>query len=195
MLIIFKIIMKYATIALAVLASTVAAETEIKANIGNNTIEGSTKKNGNVTEGNWKVHGENGKHNYSQEVNYIVNKNGEDKHDKQYIKRTTKKFDNYFLYAIESKNLEIGSEQGQCKIDADCGDSGYVTKCCSQAILKDAKTGKQHENFRCMTRSVVNANMDLKINNMTVTMRCSNAVQMGVTFAASAATLAALTLY
>ena len=106
-----------------------------------------------------------------------------------------RKFDEYFLYAIEAKNLNIGSEQGQCKLDTDCGDTGYTQKCCVSAILTDKENGVQHENFRCMNKGIVSANMDMKINNMTVSMRCTNAVYMGATFAASAATLAAMTLY
>jgi len=112
------------------------------------------------------------------------------------IKRTIKKFDEYFLYAIEAKGLEVGDPKAQCKLDTECGDEGHTQKCCVSALLVDKKTGKQHENFRCMNKGIVSANMDLTIDDMKVSMRCqeSSAMKMGAAIA-SAATLAAMTLY
>ena len=186
--------MKTATIALAILATATAKNSTMNLTINDNySMAGHSTKKNNVSEGNWKIHADDGHHSYSQDVNYMMNK--EDPKNKKYVKRTVKKFDEYFLYAIQSKNLEIGSEQGQCKLDTDCGDTGYTTKCCVSAILKDHESGTQHENFRCMNKGIVKSNMDLQINNMTVSMRCTDAMYMGASFAASAATLAAMTLY
>ena len=60
--------------------------------------------------------------------------------------------------------------------------------------MRDKETGVQHQNYRCMTKTVVNANFDLTIDDMDVSMRCaSGAIAMGVS-ALSAAALA-MTLY
>lgn len=62
--------------------------------------------------------------------------------------------------------------------------------------MTDKESKKQHQTFRCMNKAVANANMDMTMNNMKVSMRCqSGAAYVAATFAASAATLAAYTLY
>ena len=114
------------------------------------------------------------------------------------IKETIKKFDDFFYYAMDAKNLKLGSPEKQCELDSQCGAEGEDTKCCVSAVFRNKENEKQHEMFRCMNKAVVFANMDMKMNDHSISMRCqksTGAAYMAATFAASAATLAAYTLY
>ena len=115
------------------------------------------------------------------------------KKDGKYYKEQMKKFDKYFYYAIDAKNMVVGDEKAQCKLASDCGDKG-TTKCCVNALMKGKKDGTQHQTYRCMTKSLVDLNIDYTVDDMTVSMRCTNAYAMGASLAISAAAIAA-TLY
>lgn len=125
---------------------------------------------------------------------YVWEGKKDDKKNAKYYKEEMKKFDKYFYYAIDAKNMEVGSDKAQCKLDTDCGKENEKNKCCVNALMK-TKDGKQHQTYRCMTKSLVDLNIDYTVDDMTVSMRCSNAYTMGAAVAVSAATLAAMTLY
>ena len=160
------------------------------------SVEGATTTKDNVTQGAWEFKGEKDGKPASESVSYIVTGDKDDKENRQMIKETIKKFDQYFYYALETRNLELGTETQQCALDSQCGNEGETTKCCVNALLKNATDNKQHQVYRCMNKAVAAANLDMSINDMTVSMRCqSGAAYIGAAFAASAATLAAYTLY
>ena len=180
------------------LVAAAAADTSVNAEFGTTKINGATTTQGNVTQGNWEISGEKDGKKGSESVSYIVTGDKDDKKNRQMIKETIKKFDQFFYYAMDAKNLKLGSEEKQCQLDSQCGDEGEDTKCCMSAVFRDKENEKQHEMFRCMNRAVVFANMDMKMNDHTISMRCqkaTGAAYIAATFAASAATLAAYTLY
>merc|ERR1719465_17476 len=150
------------------LVAAAAADTSVNAEFGTTKINGATTTQGNVTQGNWEISVEKDGKKGSESVSYIVTGDKDDKKNRQMIKETIKKFDQFFYYAMDAKNLKLGSDEKQCEM------------------------------FRCMNRAVVFANMDMKMNDHTISMRCqkaTGAAYIAATFAASAATLAAYTLY
>lgn len=188
--------MNKVAISMALIAAA-AADTSVNAEIGTTKIEGATTTQGNVTQGNWKISGEKDGKQGSEQVSYIVTGDKDDKKNRVMIKETIKKFDQFFYYAMDGKNLELGSEEKQCQLDSQCGEEGETTKCCVSAVFRNKENEKQHELYRCMNKAVAHANMDITMNDHTISMRCqkSGAAYIAATFAASAATLAAYTLY
>ena len=187
--------MNKVAISMALMAA-VAADTTVNMEVGTTKVQGATTTQGNVTQGDWKTTWEKDGKQGSEQVSYIVSGDKDDKKNRQMVKETIKKFDQFFYYALQTKNLEMGTEKHQCTLDSNCGDEGESTKCCVNAIMKNTTTNKQHQVYRCMNKAVANANMDMTINDMSVSMRCqSSAAYLTATFAASAATLAAYTLY
>jgi len=187
-------------VVISMLIAAVAADTTLNAEFGSTKIDGATVTSGNTTQGNWEISGEKDGKPMSEKVNYVVSGDKNDKKNLNMIKETIKKFDQFFYYAMDSKNLKLGSEEKQCQLDEQCGneaDSVDNTKCCVSAVFRNKETKKQSEVYRCMNKGVVSANMDLSMNDHSVSMRCqkSGAAYMAATFAASAATLAAYTLY
>jgi hypothetical protein len=179
------------------LVAAAAADTTVNAEFGTTKIEGATTTQGNVTQGDWKISGEHDGKQGSEQVSYIVSGDKDDKDNRMMIKETIKKFDQFFFYAMDAKNLKLGSEEKQCQLDSQCGDEGESTKCCVSAVFRNKDDQKQHELYRCMNKAVAKANMDLTMNDHSISMRCqeSGAAYIAATFAASAATLAAYTLY
>ena len=186
---------KYAI--LMALVGATAADSTIDYEIGDYSLQGSTQTKDNVTVGSYTFEGEKDGKPMSEQVNYLVTGDKEDKESRTVVKELIKKFDQYFYYAMETKNLEIGQVEHQCTIDSQCGKEGDVkTKCCVNAIMQDKESNTEDQIYRCMSKTVADANMDMKINDMTVSMRCaSSAAYMSAAFAASAASLAAMTLY
>ena len=186
---------KYA-ICMALVASA-AADSTIDYQAGNYSLQGSTQTQDNTTVGSYTFTGEKDGKPMTEQVNYVVSGDKDNKEERTVVKELIRKFDQYFYYAMETKNLEIGSEQHQCQLDSQCGtEGGIMTKCCVNAIMKNTTSNTQDQIYRCMTKTVADASMDLKINDMQVSMRCaSGAAYISAAFAASAATLAAMTLY
>ena len=196
-----------AAVAFAVVALVNANEepkaTKIEGNLGNTDFKGATVRDGDIVTGDWSYETKNdeGEVVRSERKRYYVegdldSKDKESRKNWKMYEETQKKFDKYFYYTLETKNLEIGSEQGQCQVDSDCGGSGEAQKCCVNAIMRDKETGVQHQNYRCMTKSVVNANFDLTIDDMDVSMRCSQATgAISMDVSALSAVALAMTLY
>ena len=93
------------------LVASASADTAVDTKIGDYSIQGATSTQGNVTTGDWTVEGQKDGEPVSTEVKYIVAGDKEDMKNAQVIKETIKKFDQYFFYAMETRNLEIGSER------------------------------------------------------------------------------------
>merc|ERR1719313_1599809 len=156
---------------------------------------GSTSTEGDRTEGNWVSTWNNGTHDAYNSVNYVVTGDRSEDADRSewtLYKETVKKFDQYFWYSLQTKNLQVGEEQPQCQLDSDCGGLGS-TKCCVNAVmLKD--DGTQHQTYRCMTKAVAQANMEMTIDDFTINIACeSGAKFLGVGLASAA--MVAATLY
>ena len=69
-----------------------------------------------------------------------------------------------------------------------------MTKCCVSATMHHKASGTKDSMYRCMTKAVAESNIDMKLADFEVSMKCmgkNSAAMLG----ASIATLAAMTLY
>lgn len=87
------------------LVAAVSADTSINANLGSTNVQGATTTQGNVTQGQWEISGEMKGKNASESISYIVSGDKDDKKNRQVIKETIRKFDQFFYYALQTKNL------------------------------------------------------------------------------------------
>lgn len=100
---------KYAILMALVGAS--AAESTIDYEVGDYSLKGSTQTQDNVTVGAYTFEGTKDGKPMSEQVNYLVTGDKDDKEGRTVVKELIKKFDQYFYYAMETKNLEIGQEK------------------------------------------------------------------------------------
>lgn len=109
------------------------------------------------------------------------------------IKEMRKKFSDYFEYAMDAKGVAANTTIPTCSTTQECADGGMMTKCCVTATLHHKNTGTKDSMYRCMTKAVADSNVDMKLADFEVSMKClgNSAAMLG----ASVATLAAMTLY
>ena len=109
------------------------------------------------------------------------------------IKEMRKKFTDYFEYALDAKGVDANTTLPTCSTTQECSDGGMLTKCCVSATLHHKVSGTKDAMYRCMTKAVADANVDMQLADFSVSMKClgSSAAMIG----ASVATLAAMTLY
>jgi len=202
--------MKTAAIVALVAISATDAKS-VNGTINGNKIYGETTSNGTLTQGAYVYNGTiDGKMTYIKKE-YVINGTKTKEERKKLSKEdrrkemkdaktgvsTVVKFDKYFYYAMDLKNVKEGSTTKQCDTTQDCGQDNGPTKCCVNALITGKKEGKQSSVYRCMNKAIADINMDITINDMSVKMRClgSGAGYIKPMFMASAATLAAMTLY
>merc|ERR1711998_438450 len=91
---------------------------------------------------------------------YHTNTAHVDKADNSKVQEMMVKFDNYFMYAFDGKNLsaEDADYAQECSTTSDCGYSGFGTSCCVNAVMKNELTGEWCNMYRCMTQAIVDAN-------------------------------------
>ena len=125
-------------------------------------------------------------------------KNGTEKWNKKTetnkIKEMRKKFTDYFEYALEAKGVASNTTIPTCSTTQECADGGMMTKCCVSATMHHKASGTKDSMYRCMTKAVAESNIDMKLADFEVNMKCmgkNSAAMLG----ASIATLAAMTLY
>ena len=85
------------------------------------------------------------------------------------------KYGDYFAYAFSAKNItteEAGNMIAQCSTAQECADSNSLQKCCVHTTLHHKATDTQDIQYRCMTKSVVNGNMDIELGDFRVQMKC-----------------------
>jgi len=99
-------------------------------------------------------------------MNYQMNKTDQSQHLVHRIK-----FDKYFMYAMDTTGLKIGSKTKQCSHSKDC-DGGYLKMCCVNAVMTDQKNGLQDTMFRCMNYKIASANFEFSMNNFKIAMKC-----------------------
>ena len=86
-----------------------------------------------------------------------------------------RKYRDYFAYSFKAKNVtneEAGLIIAECDTSSDCGDSGETQHCCVNTVLRHPATNTQDIQYRCMTKNVVNANVDLELGDFSVQMKC-----------------------
>lgn len=117
---------------------------------------------------------------------------------------TMTKFDDYFMYSMDNidsthsmaEQCGPGLEQGRdpCKELVDSGES-----CCALVVMTDKGSGKQDSFYRCMNQKVMDVSFAVEIDGMSMNMGCSSdtsgAKYLIGSFIASAATLAAVTIF
>ena len=83
------------------------------------------------------------------------------------------KFKDYFNYSFKAKGLpekatDDTMEVPECSTSQECEDSGKMQKCCVNTVLYHRASKTKDVNYRCMTRAVVDANINLKISDFEV---------------------------
>ena len=119
-----------------------------------------------------------------------------DKDTDQMSSSMIEKFKDYFMYAMMTRTNEM-TENQECSMDADCGNSNLKTFCCVNAVMKKPKTGKWENTHRCMTKGVVDANFNINLGDFNVKMQCVGAGSsyLIATTGIAAASMAAMTLF
>ena len=121
-----------------------------------------------------------------------------DKENKTMVSEMRKTWENYFEYAFKTKGIKEGDMDGtelpSCSSAQECGDSGKKQVCCVNTVLHHKASGTKDINYKCMTKAVVDANVDMTLGDFEVHMNC---VGSGASFLSvgTAAILIATTLY
>lgn len=89
---------------------------------------------------------------------------------------TEAKFDNYFLYSIDTMG-EDGFGTPPCgpaaKYDM-CKEKVYSQEtCCTHVVMMDRNGNQQQSFYRCMNQQVVDASFSFEIDGMSMSMMCS----------------------
>lgn len=97
------------------------------------------------------------------------------------------KFDKYFEYGMDTQNMKAGSMTKQCSKSKDCNGRYFNNMCCVSAVMTNKVTNKQDSMYRCMNSRLAQANLQMSMDNMKVSMRCidSGAMYMTTAFLAS----------
>ena len=121
----------------------------------------------------------------------------EDPNDDSRRKVMRRTFDDYFTYAYEGHLIPDDelSTVPQCTLDTECGDGGEVAKCCVRSVLKHKVDETNEIYYRCMTKKVAEANINMSIGPIEANMKCVGSGAKALLASASALTLAAMTLY
>ena len=139
-------------------------------------------------------------------VHYTSSKNGVEKvytaqynkEDHTMISEMRKKFDDHFQYAFKAKGVKdddlASMNLPQCSSSQECGDTGDKQMCCVNTVLHHPDSGISDVNYKCMTKGVVDSNVDTKIGNFEVHMKCVGSGASALTLG-GAALLIASTLY
>ena len=127
---------------------------------------------------------------YSQSTYFNPNDNSTRKE----MRRT---FDDYFTYAYEGHLVpdDEAAVVPQCTLDTECGDGGAVSKCCVRSVLKHKVDNTNEVYYRCMTKSVAEANINMSIGPIEANMKCVGSGAQKLIAGVTSLTLAALTLY
>ena len=106
-------------------------------------------------------------------------------------------FDKEFSYAFEGHRVtDLEAENmPECILDTECGNGGRTTQCCVRSMLKHKVDNTNDVYYRCMSKAVAEANVTMSIGQLDVNMQCIGSGAQKLVAAASAFTLAAMTLY
>lgn len=121
-----------------------------------------------------------------------------DKENKTMSSQMRKTWEDYFAYAFKQKGMPEKTANGvvlpSCTSAQECNNSGKKSMCCVNTVLHHTATGTKDVNYRCMTKAVIDSNIDMKLGDFEVHMNC---VGSGAKFLAigASAILAAASLY
>ena len=121
-----------------------------------------------------------------------------DKDNKTMTTQMRKTWEDYFMYAFKQKGMPEKTAKGvvlpSCSTAQECNEGGKKSMCCVNTILHHKGSGTKDINYRCMTKAVVDSNVDMTLGNFEVHMNC---VGSGAKFLSlgGAAILVAASLY
>ena len=122
-----------------------------------------------------------------------------DKENKTMVSEMRKTWENYFEYAFKSKGIKEGDVDGtdlpSCSSAQECGDSGKKQVCCVNTVLHHKASGTKDINYKCMTKAVVDANVDMTLGDFDVKMKCVGSGAKFLSVGTVAAAFIATTLY
>jgi hypothetical protein len=111
-----------------------------------------------------------------------------------------KTWEDYFMYAFKQKGMPEKTADGvvlpSCSTAQECNENGKKSMCCVNTVLHHPGTGTKDINYKCMTKAVIDSNVDMKLGDFEVHMSCVGPVS-GAKFLTLGATaiLAAASLY
>jgi hypothetical protein len=134
-----------------------------------------------------------------------TNKNGTtsfdatfDKENKTMSSQMRKTWEDYFMYAFKSKGMPEKDADGvvypSCATAQECNEGGKKSQCCVNTVLHHKATGTKDINYRCMTKAVIDSNVDMKLGDFEVKMNCVGSGAQSLTLGV-AAVLVAASLY
>ena len=121
-----------------------------------------------------------------------------DKENKTMSSQMRKTWEDYFMYAFKSKGMPEKNANGlvlpSCSTAQECNEGGKKSMCCVNTILHHKATGTKDINYRCMTKAVIDSNVDMKLGDFEVVMNCVGSGAQSLTLGV-AAVLVAASLY
>ena len=114
------------------------------------------------------------------------------------VNEMRRKYDDYFSYAFEAKNITMDEGDAliaECSTTQECSDSNEMNQCCVNTVLRHPATGTEDIHYRCMTKSVVDANIDFSLGDFKVNMKCVGSGAAYLAAGASMLSLSAMGLY
>ena len=120
-----------------------------------------------------------------------------DKDNKTMTSQMRKTWEDYFMYAFKQKGMPEDSKYGTshlCSTAQECNDSGKKSMCCVNTVLHHKATGTKDINYRCMTKAVIDSNVDMNRGDFEVHMNCTGSGAKFLTLG-GAAILVATSLY
>merc|ERR1719263_2270114 len=183
--------MKFAIIALI---ATVAAETKSLALGGAapspadaKTADPSKdpKENKNITTEKWEMTKDGVTTQYEAQF---------DKENKSMKSQMRKTWEDYFMYAFKQKNMADDGTSPSCSTAQECNSNGKKSMCRVNTILHHKASGTKDINYRCMTKAVIDSNVDMKLGDFEVHMNCVGSGAKYLTLG-GAAILVASSLY
>merc|ERR1719446_1024995 len=153
--------MKFAIIALI---ATVAAETKTLSLGGAAPPSpADAKDNKNITTEKWEMTKDGVTTKYEAQF---------DKENKSMKSQMRKTWEDYFMYAFKQKNMADDGTQPSCATAQECNTNGHKSMCCVNTVLHHKASGTKDINYRCMTKAVIDANVEMKLGDFEVHMDC-----------------------
>ena len=124
-------------------------------------------------------------------TNYTVDStNYEDEQTGMKVNEMRRTWEDYFFYAFSAKSVSSELTVAECSTSQECDNSGEMTQCCVSTSLYHPATDTQDIMYRCMTKTVANANINMQLDDFSVNMKCVKGGAQMLAVGASAAALA-----
>ena len=136
--------------------------------------------------------------NYNSEKANVTTTTIRDPNTHSKITEMRRKYRDYFAYSFMAKNIteeDAGLMIADCSSASECADSGETQQCCVHTVLKHKATNTQDVQYRCMTKEVVHANMDITLGDFSVKMMCMHSGAFALATGALSAMSVAASLY